>query len=470
MTGIIGYGSYVPHWRIQRGAIAAALGGGRGSGGRTVASWDEDTATMGVEAARWATHGRELPADGTLLFATSNPPYLEKTNATALHAALRLPVSWSAFDVGNSVRSAGAALRAGIDAVTAGRQALVVLSDIRTGAAGSADEAAGGDAAAALLLGRDDAVATIEAMESRTLELLDRWRSPGTEVTAWDERFVEHVYVPLVEEAVGAALERAGVGPGEVLGAVVTGAHARLTSKVVGALKLRSLRDGLADEVGNTGVADPGLHVAAALDAAGAGETIVLAHVADGVDVVVLRTTDLLVEARSARPVAAQLADSDNGLSYIDMVSWRGNLRREPARRAEPAPPAATVSHRRVDWKFALAGSRCTGCSTMHLPPQIVCRRCGAVSRMTDESAADKLGTIATFAIDRLAESPAGAQVSVVVDFDGGGRLPCAMTDVNPDEVAIGQRVRMSFRRLYTSQRVHNYFWKATPAPISQQR
>ena len=148
------------------------------------------------------------------------------------------------------------------------------------------------------------------------------------------------------------------------------------------------------------------------------------------------------------------------------MRCWRGNLRREPPRRAEPSPPAATVSHRKQDWKFALAGSRCSNCETMHLPPQIVCRRCGALDSMTEESVAERLGTIATFTVDRLAESPAGAVVSVVVDFDGGGRLPCVMTDVDPDTVAIGQRVRMSFRKLYTTQNVHNYFWKATPAPV----
>ena len=37
------------------------------------------------------------------------------------------------------------------------------------------------------------------------------------------------------------------------------------------------------------------------------------------------------------------------------------------------------------------------------------------------------------------------------------------MTDVDPDTVHIGQRVEMTFRRLWTAQGVHNYFWKAKP-------
>ncbi len=54
--------------------------------------------------------------------------------------------------------------------------------------------------------------------------------------------------------------------------------------------------------------------------------------------------------------------------------------------------------------------------------------------------------------------------VGVVIDFDGGGRYRCEMTDVDPDAVAVGDRVAMTFRRLYSAQGVHNYFWKARPA------
>jgi uncharacterized OB-fold protein len=53
--------------------------------------------------------------------------------------------------------------------------------------------------------------------------------------------------------------------------------------------------------------------------------------------------------------------------------------------------------------------------------------------------------------------------VFAVVDFDGGGRLPIELTDVDAAEVEIGGRVEMTFRKLFTSDGVHNYFWKARP-------
>ena len=46
---------------------------------------------------------------------------------------------------------------------------------------------------------------------------------------------------------------------------------------------------------------------------------------------------------------------------------------------------------------------------------------------------------------------------------DGGGRFTSELTDADPEEVAIGMRVRMTFRRMLTADGVHNYFWKATP-------
>ena len=48
-----------------------------------------------------------------------------------------------------------------------------------------------------------------------------------------------------------------------------------------------------------------------------------------------------------------------------------------------------------------------------------------------------------------------------VVDLDGGERIPVELTDCTADEVRIGARVEMTFRRLSTADGIHNYFWKA---------
>ena len=72
-------------------------------------------------------------------------------------------------------------------------------------------------------------------------------------------------------------------------------------------------------------------------------------------------------------------------------------------------------------------------------------------------------GTIALVTVDRIAYSPSPPITFAVVDFDGGGRLPVEMTDVDAGDVAIGDRIEMTFRKLFTSDDIHNYFWKARP-------
>ena len=76
---------------------------------------------------------------------------------------------------------------------------------------------------------------------------------------------------------------------------------------------------------------------------------------------------------------------------------------------------------------------------------------------------ADAMGTVKTFTVDRLSYTPSPPMVFAVVDFDGGGRMPVELTDVDAGEVGVGDRVEMVFRRLSTADGIHNYFWKARP-------
>jgi uncharacterized OB-fold protein len=89
--------------------------------------------------------------------------------------------------------------------------------------------------------------------------------------------------------------------------------------------------------------------------------------------------------------------------------------------------------------------------------------RGGAVDDMDPVTRADTLATVATYTVDHLAYSPSPPIVFAVVDFDGGGRFPVELTDADPDAIAIGDRVAMTFRKLYTADGIHDYFWKAKP-------
>jgi hydroxymethylglutaryl-CoA synthase len=473
LAGIVAYGAYVPYHRLRRSEIAAVLGEGGGKGTRAVASYDEDATSMGVEAARVARRG---PGGGVVpdrvFFATANPPYLDKTNAAVIHAALDLPSSALALDFGGAVRSGVGALLAAADARV---PTLVVLSDVRTGLPGGTDEKEGGDAAAAFLFGGDtgesvlgeSVLAELVSTASTTEEFLDRWRTPGAAAgRVWEERFGEHVYGPLADAAFADALKQAALSPGDVDHLVVAGLAARAVKRFAGSAGVRAdaVAPDLTTSIGNAGTAQPGVLLADVLDRAEPGQTIALVVLADGATVLLFRTTAALAERRSTPTVAAQIAAGNDGLRYAAFLTWRGLLQKEPPRRPDPDAPAAPPSHRTERYKFGFVGGRCEQCGAVHLPPVRVCVKCGAVDRMTDVPMADAVGTVATFTVDRLAYTPSPPLVAAVINFAEGGRFRCQLTDVDHTALAIGDRVEMTFRRMLTAGNgVHNYFWKARP-------
>ena len=473
MRGIISAAGYVPYRRLSRADIAAFMGGGGGKGTRAVASHDEDTTTLGVEAARLALRGTGSAGHtpDSVWFATAQPAYLDKTNATAVAAALRLPGDVAAYDFGGALRSGMGSL---VTALRGGGTTLVVAADLRDGLPTSGDEAAGGDAGAAILVGDDtDVLAELAASASASDEFTDRWRAPGERVSKlWEERFGENRYLALGREALDRALKAAGLEAGDLSRLVVTGMHGRAVS---GLAKKLSLADGvLADDltatVGQSGAAHPLLVLASVLESLAAqqvrsGTPVAVVHLADGADAVVLRTTDALATWRPRRTVENQVAGG-GAISYAKFLSWRGQLQPEPPRRPEPARVSSTAAHRNETWKFGFVGSKDRASGAVHLPPSRVSMVGGALDDMEPIAMADGNGTVVTSTVDRLAYSPSPPIVFAIVDFDGGGRYPVELTDTEASEVRTGTRVEMTFRRLFSADGIHDYFWKARPVRL----
>jgi uncharacterized OB-fold protein len=214
--------------------------------------------------------------------------------------------------------------------------------------------------------------------------------------------------------------------------------------------------------VGQAGAAHIGLMLSAALPSCKPGDRILVASVADGADAAILRVTPAAAAFRPIRSVG-RMVESKGDVGYASYLKWREILPTEPPRRPDPDRPAGPPMMRATKWKYGLVGSRCSACGTPQLPPQRVCVKCQALDKMEPYPFADRVGRVATYAFDRLAYSLNPPVINVVVDFDGGGRFLCEMTDCEPDKVAIGDEVEMTFRKLFTADGIHNYFWKARP-------
>ncbi|KAA0120918.1 OB-fold domain-containing protein [Mycolicibacterium sp. P9-22] len=443
-AGLLGYASYLPRHRLPAAAI------GLRKGDRVVASYDEDSTTMAVAAAGAALAPGAVPA--ALYLATTSPAYVDKTNATAVHAALGLPAQVFSADLCGTGRSTIAALK-----LAAQGGGLVVAADVRVGKPGSADEKTGGDGAAALWFGDGEPIARIVALRSQTAEFLDRWREP-TSVTGqqWEERFGAEQYSALIRSTARAALDDAGIADADhvVLACPNTAIIKRAATLVKGQKSVST------SPIGHAGAADALIALAGVLDGAAPGDSIVVISAVDGCDVVVLQTTAALAAQRQARPLADQRS-AGLPVEQLTYLSWRGLVELEAPRRPEPERAAAPPAARSAGWKFGFTGARCDECGFTHLPPVRVCRSCTAVDAMTALPVAQLTGTVVTYTVDRLAFSPSPPMVQAVVDIEGGGRCTLEVADARPDDLEVGARVRFSFRRLFTAGGVHDYFWKA---------
>jgi hydroxymethylglutaryl-CoA synthase len=457
VTGIVSYAGYVPAYRLQRAGIAAALGASA-RGERAVSNYDEDTTTMGVQAAYPVVRDRRQEI-GSLWFATSDPPYVDKSNAATIHAALELRTDVPAVDLGSSLRSGGLALLA-----AARDGGLAVLADRRGGPAGGVDERTGADAAAAFLFGESSGLGEIVQSASVTAEFIDRWRTPGSAQGAtWEERFGEQRYLALTEEVL-ATLGKHGVELASVDHFGVAGANARAVRSVSARLAQLTAADAvggdLADRIGYAGTAAVGLVLTDLLDRAGPGQTLLVVSLADGADAIVVRTT-ADIEGLRGPALRDQLA-ATRTVDYAQYLVWRGRVPGERPRRPDPDRPSAPYAWRNRGYKLSLTGGRCRNCGAVQFPLPSVCYRCHRLGDFEPVDAAEQTARIVTFTIDHLAFSPSPPLVSAVVAFEGGGRLQCELTD-GAEEIAVGDTVAPTFRRGATVDGIHNYIWKARP-------
>ncbi len=151
------------------------------------------------------------------------------------------------------------------------------------------------------------------------------------------------MYVDLAVETFDRALERAALDRSDIDVAVVTGMHTRAVSRAADKLAVATVADNLDGTVGNTGIAQPVLTLASVLETATPGQTIALVHLADGCDVVVLRTTDAVVDWQPRRSVVDQIA-AGRPVPYGTFLAWRGHVSVEPPNRPGPARVSAPAA------------------------------------------------------------------------------------------------------------------------------
>ncbi len=471
MAGIISYGAYIPFYRLSRAEIASAWGMRAGTGERAVANYDEDSLTMAIAAARDCIKGIDTAKIDGLYFASTTAPYKEKQTAATIAAVLGLPQEAITIDFSGSLRCGSNALKTAMDAVDSGtRQSILVCAaENRLGYPNGPDEMTFGDGAAAVLVGGKEPIAVIDNYYTRYHEIQDVWRSDrDTFVRTAEDRFsMDMGYSKIMADCIGTFLNNTGLSNADFTKIAIYSPNQRQLRRLSQKLGFseNQVDDVLHSSVGNTGSAMCLMSLVAALEQADQGEKILLANYGNGCDVFTLTTTDSITSRKDRRGIQNYLVSKDMVTPYSKYLKWRELIQIQPAARPpiEARQPSPVAQWREVPWELRLTGTKCRQCGTPQYPPQRVCLVCHTKDQFESYTFFDKPAKIFSFSHDYVVQSVDSPVTVAFVDFEGGGRLMCDMTDRDTSTVEVGMPVEMTFRRLYYVGGIYNYWWKCQP-------
>ena len=465
LPGIVAYGVYVPRYRLGPTTL-----GWNAATERAVANFDEDSVSMAVAAGVDCLHRQDRNSVDGLIFATTTPPYAEKQCAAIIATALDLRRDIFTADLTGVLRAGTSALKSALDSVAAGsaNRVLVVAADNRQGAPRSETERNSGDGAVAFLVSNQDTAADLEGFHSVTENLLDTWRSAGDPfVRSWEDRFAaEEGLERILAEAVAGYMAKHECDVSDVARVALYAPDRRRHGQLAQLLGFQpgQVQDHLFGQLGNTGAAFPLMLLASALDSAGPGELLLTVSYGDGGEVLGFRTNGKVAAAGPPMGIGGYLQSKQELPDYETYARWRDVwVTDAAARRPESASPSVTALWRDSDRNLRLYGAACNACGYIQYPAQRVCVNCRAVEDWSPLRFSDRQGSVFTYSMDYLAGTTDTPLVIAVVDFLGGGRILCMMTDRELDEVHIGMPVEMSFRKLRVVNGIHNYYWKAIP-------
>ena len=451
MIGIKSFGAYIPWHRLDRQQFLKAWGGFAIPGERSVAYYDEDSVTMAVEASVNCLKDFDPQKVDGLYFATTTAPYKEKQSAATMRLALNMRDDIRTADFTTSLRCGSTALLMAYDTIKAGSadSILVAASDCRIAAPAGMTEQSLGDGSAAFLLGKKDVVAEILYTYSTSDDLVATWRGENDIfIRFWEERMVmDEGYSKIVPIAIKGILAKSGFKPAQ-------------------------LQDpfGLFLNMGMTGSAMAPQMLSACLEMAKPGDLILYAGYGNGVDAMILRVTDAITKLPERRGLIKHLFIKKSYDNYESILKWRDIVPMEAARRPDRQHIRMSATWRDRKVLLGLWGVKCKKCGTvqydngaMSTPPIRICAKCQAQDNFDDYCFAGKTATVFSYTHDQLAPVVDPPASVVLVEFEGGGRAFFDLTDRTPEEIQVGTKVELTFRKLQLDRGLTNYFWKVRP-------
>lgn len=340
-VGIVGYGSYIPRYRLPGSEIARVWTGGLSAApvkDKAVAAIDEDVVTMAIEAARNAIvcagiNPRQIRA---VWVGSESHPYAVKPTSTIVAESIGASPNVLAADWEFACKAGTEAVQASLGLVGSG-MAQYVLSigmDTAQGRPGDALEYTAGSGGSALILGpAEESYAVYQGSYSYVTDTPDFWRRSGEVYPSHGDRFTgEPAYFAHTIAAASTLMEMMNTSATDYDFAVFHQPNVKFPARAAKILGFApdQINDGLlADEIGNVYSGSCMIGLTAILDIAEPGDRILMVSYGSGAgsDAFDLRVSERVEQRPQARSTTADYIARRSEIDYGTYVRYRDKLK-----------------------------------------------------------------------------------------------------------------------------------------------
>ena len=340
-VGIVGYGAYIPRYRLPGAEIARIWTGGNGASPvkeKAVAGLDEDVVTMAIEAARNAIVCADIDPSAirAVWVGSESHPYAVKPTSTIVAESIGTSPNIQAADWEFACKAGSEAVQAAIGLVGSGmtQYILSIGMDTAQGRPGDALEYTAGSGGAAFLLGpAEESYAVFLGSYSYVTDTPDFWRRAGESYPSHGDRFTgEPAYFAHTLSAASALMEMMNTTAADYDYAVFHQPNVKFPAR---AAKLLGFTPGqiqaglLANEIGNVYSGSCMIGLTAILDSAAPGERILMVSYGSGAgsDAFDLRTTERVARGPRGINSTADYIARRTPIDYGTYVRYRDKLK-----------------------------------------------------------------------------------------------------------------------------------------------
>lgn len=344
MIGIVGYGSYLPRYRIKVESIAKEWGSdpeaikrGLQLYEKTVPGLDEDTITISVEAAKNALlrAGIDPQLIGAVYIGSESHPYAVKPSGTTLIDVLGIGpnVHVASFEFACKAGTEAMYLAYSLVKANEMKYAMGIGADTSQGAPGDALEYSASAGGAAFIMGKENVVAEILFTTSYTSDTPDFWRREHQFYPRHAGRFTgEPAYFRHVINAAQNLLKKSGMKPEDFKYSVFhmpNGKFPQMAAKKLGFTKKQMEVGWIAPWMGNTYSGSSPTGLAAILDVAKPGDKIFMVSFGSGAgsDGFIFKVTDKILDVQDKAVKLREMLDKGKiYLDYGEYAKFRGKI------------------------------------------------------------------------------------------------------------------------------------------------